>query len=34
VLDAENQLVAAQVQAGTSLVALYKAAGGTWSLHQ
>lgn len=31
VLDAENQLVAARVQAGTSLVALYKAAGGTWS---
>jgi len=30
-LDAENQLATAQVQAGTALVALYKAAGGTWS---
>lgn len=31
-LDAENQLAAAHVQAGTALVALYKAAGGTWSI--
>jgi NodT family efflux transporter outer membrane factor (OMF) lipoprotein len=30
-LDAENQLATAQIQAGTALVALYKAAGGTWS---
>jgi len=30
-LDAENQLANAQIQAGTALVALYKAAGGTWS---
>jgi multidrug efflux system outer membrane protein len=31
-LDAENQFTGAQVQAGTALVALYKAAGGTWSV--
>ncbi|HEY4133435.1 MAG TPA: efflux transporter outer membrane subunit [Gemmatimonadaceae bacterium] len=33
-LDAENQLATAHVQAGTALVALYKAAGGTWSVRQ
>lgn len=33
-LDAENQLATAHVQAGTALVALYKAAGGTWSVQQ
>lgn len=31
-LDAENQLAVAHTEAGTALVALYKAAGGTWSL--